>query len=245
MSEDTVIRHGAPHPGGDENGEPLPLFLLLPQALAEEPRAMNRVLVPRGLQLVPLRREKGRALLYLFRPAALSRDLAQEEVRRLLRQAGYRDLGQGACLAELRRRLGPAGTFPMRSACSWAIPGGRGGLCPPPGQGVQVRGLLEGLRGRGRRPPPVCRLQGLHRQLLPPPGQRRLPGPAGCDHPPAAITRPLPRLVRRSDIFGRTGRLFIDISRNLFTMETDPFPVPVRRRGGPAVILPERRHPYA
>ena len=73
---------------------------------------MNRVLVPRGLRLVPLRREKGRALLYLFRPAALSRDLAQEEVRRLLRQAGYRDLGQGACLAELRRRLGAGGDFP-------------------------------------------------------------------------------------------------------------------------------------
>ena len=73
---------------------------------------MNRVLVPRGLRLVPLRREKGRALLYLFRPAALSRDLAQGEVRRLLRQAGYRDLGQGACLAELRRRLGAGGDFP-------------------------------------------------------------------------------------------------------------------------------------
>ncbi len=111
MSEDTVIRHGAPTPGGDENGEPLPLFLLLPQALAEaaghEPGAGAR-----GLRLVPLRREKGRALLYLFRPAALSRDLAQEEVRRLLRQAGYRDLGQGACLAELRRRLGAGGDFP-------------------------------------------------------------------------------------------------------------------------------------
>ena len=110
MSEDTVIRHGAPTLAGMKTGNLFPCFFSSPQALAEELRAMNRVLVPRGLRLVPLRREKGRALLYLFRPAALSRDLAQGEVRRLLRQAGYRDLGQGACLAELRRRLGAACT---------------------------------------------------------------------------------------------------------------------------------------
>lgn len=112
MSEDTVIRHGAPTLAGMKTGNLFHCFFSSPQALAEELRAMNRVLVPRGLRLVPLRREKGRALLYLFRPAALSRDLAQGEVRRLLRQAGYRDLGQGACLAELRRRLGAGGDFP-------------------------------------------------------------------------------------------------------------------------------------
>ena len=59
MSEDTVIRHGAPTPGGDENGEPLPLFLLLPQALAEEARAMNRVLVPRGRGWSPCAGRRG------------------------------------------------------------------------------------------------------------------------------------------------------------------------------------------
>ena len=74
MSEDTVIRHGAPTLAGMKTGNLFPCFFSSPQALAEELRAMNRVLVPRGLRLVPLRREKGRALLYLFRPAALSRD---------------------------------------------------------------------------------------------------------------------------------------------------------------------------
>ena len=72
MSEDTVIRHGAPTLAGMKTGNLFPCFFSSPQALAEELRAMNRVLVPRGLRLVPLRREKGRALLYLFRPAALS-----------------------------------------------------------------------------------------------------------------------------------------------------------------------------
>ena len=260
MSEDTVIRHGAPTLAGMKTGNLFPCFFSSPRALAEELRAMNRVLVPRGLRLVPLRREKGRALLYLFRPAALSRDLAQEEVRRLLRQAGYRDLGQGACLAELRRRLGAGGDFPHEIGLFLGYPPEDvagfvrhrgtpcpgGGRSPPPGQGVQVRGLLEGLRGRGRRPPPVCRLQGLHRQLLPPPGQRRLPGPAGRDHPPAPITRPLPRPVLPKRHFSAgPAACSLTFPGIFFTMETDPFPVPVRRRGGPAVILPERRHPYA
>ena len=51
-------------------------------------------------------------LLYLFRPAALSRDLAQEAAQGILRQAGYGTLRQGACLGELRRRLRAGGEFP-------------------------------------------------------------------------------------------------------------------------------------
>ena len=56
MSEDTVIRHGAPTLAGMKTGHLFPCFFSSPQALAEELRAMNRVLVPRGLRLVPLRR---------------------------------------------------------------------------------------------------------------------------------------------------------------------------------------------
>ena len=78
-------------------------------------RAINQVLVPRGLRLLPLRRDNTRVLLYLFRPAALSRDLSRGEARRLLRQAGYQDLAQHACSGSSSGgyRLG---TFPMRSA---------------------------------------------------------------------------------------------------------------------------------
>ena len=193
---------------------------------------MNRVLVPRGLRLVPLRREKGRALLYLFRPAALSRDLAQGEVRRLLRQAGYRDLGQGACLAELRRRLGAGGDFPHEIGLF---------LGYPP---EDVAGFVR-HRGKGCKCVGCWKVYGdeaaARRQ-----GQRRLPGPAGRDHPPAPITRPLPRPVLPKRHFSAgPAACSLTFPGIFFTMETYPFPVPVRRRGGPAVILPERRHPYA
>lgn len=112
MSVDYVIRHAAPTLAGMKTGNLFPCVFPSPQSMVQDLREINQVLVPRGLRLVPLRREQNRALLYLFRPAALSRDLSQGEVRRLLRQAGYQDLAQPACLRELKRRLQAGGDFP-------------------------------------------------------------------------------------------------------------------------------------
>lgn len=102
MSVDYVIQHAAPTLAGIKTGNLFPCFFSSPQAMVRDLRAINQVLVPRGLRLLPLRRDNTRVLLYLFRPAALSRDLSRGEARRLLRQAGYQDLAQHACLRELK-----------------------------------------------------------------------------------------------------------------------------------------------
>ena len=112
MSVDYVIQHAAPTLAGIKTGNLFPCFFSSPQAMVQDLRAINQVLVPRGLRLLPLRRDNTRVLLYLFRPAALSRDLSRGESRQLLRQAGYQDLAQHACLRELKRRLQAGGTFP-------------------------------------------------------------------------------------------------------------------------------------
>lgn len=112
MSVDYVIRHAAPTLAGIKTGNLFPCPFSSAQDMVRELRKINQVLVPRGLRLLPLRREKDRALLYLFRPSALSRDLAGEQTRRLLRQAGYESLEQPACLRELTRRLRGREGFP-------------------------------------------------------------------------------------------------------------------------------------
>lgn len=112
MSVDYVIRHAAPTLAGIKTGNLFPCPFSSAQDMVRELREINQVLVPRGLRLLPLRREKDRALLYLFRPSALSRDLAGEQARRLLRQAGYESLEQPACLRELTRRLRGREGFP-------------------------------------------------------------------------------------------------------------------------------------
>ena len=107
-----LIRHGAPTLAGLKTGNLFPWTFGDREDFQRDLARMNRVLVPRGLRLLPLRMEEGRALLYLFRPASLDRDLAQDAARVLLTQAGYGDLGQRPCLRELTRRLKAHEDFP-------------------------------------------------------------------------------------------------------------------------------------
>lgn len=147
MSIDYVIQHAAPTLAGIKTGNLFPCTFASTQDMVRDLREINRVLVPRGLRLLPLRRKDDRALLYLFRPADLSRDLAGQEARRLLREAGYGDdLTHFVCLRELTRRLREGEEFPRDRPLPGLSPGGRGRVYDPPGQELQMRGLLEGLR---------------------------------------------------------------------------------------------------
>lgn len=112
MSVDYVVRHGAPTLAGIKTGNLFPCAFTDRAEFLGELREINRVLVPRGLRLLPLRMSASRALLYLFRPDRLSRDLDRKEARRLLEKAGYREVDQRLCLRELTRRLRSEGDFP-------------------------------------------------------------------------------------------------------------------------------------
>lgn len=112
MSTEEVIRHGAPTLAGLKTGNLFPCTFPSWRELLAQLRSLNRVLTPRGLRLLPLRPGDGRALLYLFRPALLERDLSVPAARRLLRQAGYPDQSPSICLRELNRRLEAGDGFP-------------------------------------------------------------------------------------------------------------------------------------
>ena len=75
MSEELVIRQAAPTLAGIKTGSLFPCPCEDKAALLAEIRAFNRRYQARGLCLLPLRFTKGKALLYLYRPAALQRDL--------------------------------------------------------------------------------------------------------------------------------------------------------------------------
>ena len=91
MSIDYVIQHAAPTLAGIKTGNLFPCTFASTQDMVRDLRE----------------------LLYLFRPADLSRDLAGQEARRLLREAGYGDdLTHLVCLRELTRRLREGEEFP-------------------------------------------------------------------------------------------------------------------------------------
>ena len=98
-AEETVVRQCAPTLAGIKTGSLFPCPYQSRQQLLADIRRMNRVLVPRGLCLLPMRMGQGRALLYLYRPQALCRDLGDDLACRLLRQAGYPCGSCGRCVA--------------------------------------------------------------------------------------------------------------------------------------------------
>ena len=109
MSEELLVRHGAPTLAGMKTGSLFSCACGDAAALRKELRRLNRMLAPRGLCLLLLRQTEGRALLYLYRPARLRRDLADGGAQALLRQSGYGCESCGRCIAQLIRRLQAGG----------------------------------------------------------------------------------------------------------------------------------------
>ena len=112
MSEELVIRQAAPTLAGIKTGSLFPCPCEDKAALLTEIRAFNRRYQARGLCLLPLRFTKGKALLYLYRPAALQRDLDSDAAAKLLAGAGYPCGSCGGCVAALVRRMHSSAKFP-------------------------------------------------------------------------------------------------------------------------------------
>ena len=91
MAEEILIRQGAPTLAGIKTGSLFPCLCEDHEALMTDIRRLNRRLSPKGRCLLPIRFLAGQALLYLYRPAGLRRDLRDAQASELLRQAGYAD----------------------------------------------------------------------------------------------------------------------------------------------------------
>ena len=112
MSEEILIRQGAPTLAGIKTGSLFPCPCEDREALLSDIRQLNRRLSPKGLCLLPIRFLAGQALLYLYRPAELRRDLRDAQASALLRQAGYGNESCAHCVARLARRFRESGEFP-------------------------------------------------------------------------------------------------------------------------------------
>ena len=112
MSEEILIRQGAPTLAGMKTGSLFPCPCEDRSELLADVRRLNRLLVPKGLCLLPIRFLGDQALLYLYRPAGLQRDLQNALASEILHQAGYTEGGCARCVARLIRRFRESGEFP-------------------------------------------------------------------------------------------------------------------------------------
>lgn len=112
MSEELMIRHCSPTLAGLKTGS----LFSCPFASEEELRCgisgLNKKLVPKGLRVLPLQMEQGRALIYVYRVSDLQRDLQNGEVQEILLEAGYKVEQAERCVHHLMQRLRAGDGFP-------------------------------------------------------------------------------------------------------------------------------------
>lgn len=112
MSEELLIQHCSPTLAGIKTGNLFSCPCTSKAEIMEDVRQLNRRLARKGLCIMPLKITEGRALLYLFRPDRLKKDLTDVEALRILQEAGYKNVSRCGCLTTLKRRLSECSDFP-------------------------------------------------------------------------------------------------------------------------------------
>ena len=113
MSEEMLIRYCAPTLAGIKTASLFTCPSDSKEELREQIRSANRQLLPRGIRLLPLRQQSGHALIYMYRPKRLERDLASQKAEAILRSGGLQSC-RCACVNSMNS--------PMRLACFSVIP---------------------------------------------------------------------------------------------------------------------------
>ena len=112
MSEELIIRSAAPTLAGIKTGSLFPCRFDSREQFNDDLRSINQRLSRKGLRLLPLRINDDGALLYLYRPALLQRDLENAEARDILERAGYDDFRPGRWFPRLLFRFRNCPEFP-------------------------------------------------------------------------------------------------------------------------------------
>ncbi|MBS5317851.1 MAG: DUF3793 family protein [Clostridiales bacterium] len=112
MSEELLVTHCAPTLAGMKTGS---LFNCKCESLCCIKAAIkewNSILNCKGVYMSLLTVMKDRALIYVFRPEKLAKDIGVEEVQSFLKEQGYRNCYPDACIKRLSERLRRYETFP-------------------------------------------------------------------------------------------------------------------------------------
>lgn len=112
MSEGMLVRHCSPTLAGMKTGSLFSCECPSVEELKGDLRRLNRTLGKKGIRVIPLRRSRKRALIYVYRPSQLRRDLASPQIRSLLDEYGYAGRSPEQCLVLLIRKLRQQEEFP-------------------------------------------------------------------------------------------------------------------------------------
>lgn len=112
MSGEMLIKHCSPTLAGMKTGS---MFVCRYESINEMRSAVrhwNRTLSQKGLRVLPLRFRENTALIYIYRPAKLKRDLMNETACCILHDRGYKTEKPERCIVRLVQRLAEYEEFP-------------------------------------------------------------------------------------------------------------------------------------
>ena len=112
MPEQFLIDHCSPTLAGLKTANMFPVSLDEDQDIEGEVRKLNRMLHEKGIRIVVLRRTDRNALLYVYRPDYLDRDLGCPLAKQILESRGYCCSSSGKCIVQLIRHMAEDGRFP-------------------------------------------------------------------------------------------------------------------------------------
>ena len=112
MTDEIVIRCCAPTLAAIKTGSLFSCAFGSREEMTDSLRAINRCLISKGVCALPLRFRDGKALIYLYRPAMLEKDLSDPVADDILKENGYPSDNSSRRIAWLIRRLKEYDTFP-------------------------------------------------------------------------------------------------------------------------------------
>ena len=110
MSEELIVRHCAPTLANLKTGSLFVCPITDRASFFSSLRSLNELLVPKGLRALPLRIREYSALVYLYRPSRLKKDLEDPAAIKILQNHGYSCYGK--CLPKLIERVRASEEFP-------------------------------------------------------------------------------------------------------------------------------------
>lgn len=110
MSEELIVRHCAPTLANLKTGSLFVCPITDRPSFFSSLRSLNELLVPKGLRALPLRIRECSALVYLYRPSRLKKDLEDPAAIKILQDHGYSCYGK--CLPKLIERIRASEEFP-------------------------------------------------------------------------------------------------------------------------------------
>lgn len=112
MSAEIMVNNCSPTLAGLKTGNMFNCQFVDRQHMCEEIREWNRLLLKKGIKVIPLRYRNGRALIYVYRCSSLAKDLGENEASKLLTERGYVTDSPEKCICRLIERICESDEFP-------------------------------------------------------------------------------------------------------------------------------------